>query len=100
MAKNDNSREMENDPGRAPRTVIGNYKDDQSLILVTEGYDEKGKSGATPQESQNKLKKLGVIDAYNLDGGGSASLILNGRVVNKPSDGSLRPVPTHFLFFK
>ncbi|MFE9273770.1 phosphodiester glycosidase family protein [Paenibacillus glucanolyticus] len=87
-------------PGRAPRTVIGNYKDDQLLILVTEGYDENGKSGATLQELQNKLKKLGVIDAYNLDGGGSASLVLNGRVVNKPSDGSLRPVPTHFLFFE
>jgi len=87
-------------PGRAPRTVIGNYKDDQLLILVTEGYDEKGKSGATLQELQTKLKKMGVIDAFNLDGGGSASLVLNGRVVNKPSDGSLRPVPTHFLFFK
>lgn len=87
-------------PGRAPRTVIGNYKDDQLLILVTEGYDEKGKSGATLQELQVKLKKLGVIDAYNLDGGGSTSLVLNGRVVNKPSDGNLRPVPTHFLFFK
>ena len=38
--------EMENDPGRAPRTVIGNYKDDQLLILVTEGYDEKGQIGS------------------------------------------------------
>ena len=87
-------------PARAPRTVIANYKDDQLLILVTEGYDEKGKSGATLQELQNKLYHLGVKDAYNLDGGGSSSLILNGRVVNKPSDGRLRPVPTHFLFFK
>ncbi|WP_459967365.1 phosphodiester glycosidase family protein [Paenibacillus sp. JCM 10914] len=87
-------------PKRAPRTVIGNYKDDQLLILVTDGYDEKGTSGATLQELQNKLNQLGVIDAYNLDGGGSSSLILNGRVVNKPSDGSLRPVPTHFLFFE
>lgn len=87
-------------PARAPRTIIGNYKDDQLLILVTEGYDEKGKSGATLQEIQKKLKQLGVKDAYNLDGGGSSSLVLKGRVVNKPSDGRLRPVPTHFLFFK
>ncbi len=88
------------EPARAPRTVIGNYKDDQLLILVTEGYDENGKSGATLEELQSKLYHLGVQDAYNLDGGGSSSLILNGRVVNNPSDGSLRPVPTHFLFFK
>lgn len=87
-------------PARAPRTVIANYKDDQLLVLVTEGYDEKGKSGATLSEIQKKLKLLGVKDAYNLDGGGSSSLVLKGRVVNKPSDGRLRPVPTHFLFFK
>lgn len=87
-------------PKRAPRTVIGNYKDDQLLIMVVDGYDEKGSSGATLQELQNKMYKLGVQNGYNLDGGGSSSLILNGRVVNKPSDGVLRKLPTHFLFFE
>lgn len=87
-------------PKRAPRTVIGNYKDDQLLIIVVDGYNESGSSGATLEELQGRLLKLGVIDAYNLDGGGSSSLILNNRVMNRPSDGSLRPVPTHFLFYK
>ncbi|WP_338542697.1 phosphodiester glycosidase family protein [Paenibacillus tundrae] len=87
-------------PKRAPRTVIGNYKDDQILIIVVDGYNEKGSSGATLEELQARLYKLGVVDAYNLDGGGSSSLVLNNRVVNNPSDGNLRPVPTHFLFYK
>ncbi|MGN7358249.1 phosphodiester glycosidase family protein [Paenibacillus sp. SAF-054] len=87
-------------PKRAPRTVIGNYKDDQLLVIVVDGYNENGSSGATLQELQSKMYGLGVQDAYNLDGGGSSSLIVNGRVVNHPSDGSLRPVPTHFLFYK
>ncbi len=87
-------------PLRAPRTVIGNYKDDQLLVLVVDGDNEKGRSGATLEELQNKLANLGVQDAYNLDGGGSSSLVVNGRVINHPSDGTLRPVPTHFLFFK
>ncbi|MGF9698152.1 MULTISPECIES: phosphodiester glycosidase family protein [Paenibacillus] len=87
-------------PKRAPRTVIGNYKDDQLLIIVVDGYNENGSSGATLEELQGRLYKLGVVDAYNLDGGGSSSLILNNRVVNNPSDGNLRPVPTHFLFYK
>lgn len=87
-------------PLRAPRTVIGNYKDDQLIILVIDGYDEKGNSGATLEELQDKLYKMGVVNAYNLDGGGSSSLVLNGKVINNPSDGQLRPVPTHFLFFK
>lgn len=80
--------------------MIGNYKDDQLLIIVVDGYNEAGSSGATLEELQGRLYKLGVVDAYNLDGGGSSSLIVNNRVVNNPSDGSLRPVPTHFLFYK
>lgn len=87
-------------PLRAPRTVIGNYKDDQLIILVIDGRDENGSSGATLTELQNKLLNMGVQDAYNLDGGGSSSLVVNGEVINHPSDGQLRPVPTHFLFFK
>lgn len=56
-------------PKRAPRTVIGKYKDDQLLVLVADGYNENGNSGATLEEIQNKLYNMGVIDAYNLDGG-------------------------------
>ncbi|WP_342439114.1 phosphodiester glycosidase family protein [Paenibacillus sp. FSL L8-0436] len=87
-------------PKRAPRTVIGKYKDDQLLVLVADGYNENGTSGATLEEIQNKLYNMGVIDAYNLDGGGSSSLIFRGKVINNPSDGNLRQVPTSFLFFK
>ncbi|PWV92086.1 exopolysaccharide biosynthesis protein [Paenibacillus cellulosilyticus] len=87
-------------PKRAPRTVIANYKDDQLLFLVIDGYNESGSSGATLEELQILLKRFGAKDAYNLDGGGSSSLIFNGRIVNKPSDGQLRSLPTHFLFFK
>ncbi|MDK8183129.1 phosphodiester glycosidase family protein [Paenibacillus sp. UMB4589-SE434] len=87
-------------PNRAPRTTIGNYKDDQLLIMVIDGYNENGGSGATLEEMQQKMINLGVRDAYNLDGGGSSSLIFKGRVVNHPSDGELRQLPTHFLFFE
>ncbi len=86
-------------PARAPRTVIANYKDSQLLLLVTDGYN-KGGTGAALEEIQALLKKYGAVDAYNLDGGGSSSLIFNGKVINTPSDGQLRKVPTHFLFFK
>jgi exopolysaccharide biosynthesis protein len=87
-------------PKRAPRTVIANYKDDQLLFLVADGYNESGSSGATLGEMQILLQRYGAVDGYNLDGGGSSSLIFNGQVINKPSDGQLRKLPTHFLFFK
>ncbi|MCC3376207.1 phosphodiester glycosidase family protein [Cohnella sp. REN36] len=87
-------------PKRAPRTVIANYKDDQLLFLIANGYNENGSSGATLEEMQLLLQRYGAVDGYNLDGGGSTSLVFNGRVVNSPSDGTLRKLPTHFLFFK
>jgi exopolysaccharide biosynthesis protein len=87
-------------PARAARTIIGNYKNDQLLFLVTDGHDESGNSGATLAEIQDKLVQLGVQDAYNLDGGGSSTLVFDGSLVNHPSDGKLRPLATNFLFFK
>ncbi len=46
-------------PLRAPRTVIGKYKDDQLIIIAADGYNENGSSGATLQELQNKLYNMG-----------------------------------------
>lgn len=87
-------------PKRAPRTVIASYKDDQLLFLVADGYNEKGSSGATLPEMQLLLQRFGALDGYNLDGGGSSTLVFNGKVINQPSDGKLRKLPTNFLFFK
>lgn len=87
-------------PTRAARTIIANYKHDHLLFLVINGNDGNGSYGATLAELQEKLKQLGAVDAYNLDGGGSTSLVINGEVWNHPSDGKLRPLATHFLFFK
>jgi exopolysaccharide biosynthesis protein len=87
-------------PRRASRTVIARYKDDQLLFLVADGYNEKGSSGATLAEMQLLLERYGALDGYNLDGGGSSSLVFNGQVINHPSDGQLRELPTNFLFFE
>jgi len=87
-------------PLRAPRTVIANYKDNQILMIVIDGRGEDGSSGATLEELQILLSRFGTIDGYNLDGGGSSTLVFKGRVVNSPSDGRLRRLATNFLFFK
>lgn len=87
-------------PKRAPRTVVASYKDDQLLFIVADGYNERGSSGATLEEMQSLLMSYGAIDGYNLDGGGSSTLVFNGRVINNPSDGQLRKLPTNFVFFK
>lgn len=87
-------------PYRAARTVMANYKNDHLLFLVVDGRDETGRSGATLVEMQSLLKRLGAVDAYNLDGGGSSTLIVNGKLKNRPSDGEMRKLPTHFVFYE
>jgi exopolysaccharide biosynthesis protein len=98
--KTDIPAKWQSSPKRAPRTVIASYKDDQLLFLIADGYNEQGSSGATLAEMQMLLQRFGARDGYNLDGGGSTSLVFNGRVINNPSDGQLRKLPTNFLFFK
>jgi exopolysaccharide biosynthesis protein len=40
----------------------------------------------TLAEAAEFLRKQGVAHALNLDGGGSTALLIDGRVVNRPSD--------------
>ena len=48
--------------------------------------------GLTLQELATYFLRLGARDAVNLDGGGSSVMVINGEVVNKPSDGRERTV--------
>lgn len=87
-------------PYRAARTVVGNLKNGQLVFIVANGTDDRGSAGASLAELQEKLQKLGVQDAYNLDGGGSSTLVWGQEIINRPSDGRMRAMPTHFVFFK
>ena len=31
------------------------------------------------------MKELGVTDAYNLDGGGSSTMVFQGNIINNPT---------------
>ncbi|WP_341869692.1 phosphodiester glycosidase family protein [Paenibacillus protaetiae] len=66
-------------PARAPRTVLANYKDDQLLFLVVDGYNENGSSGATLSEMQILLQRYGAVDGYNLDGAAPRPLFLTAK---------------------
>jgi exopolysaccharide biosynthesis protein len=52
----------------------------------------------TLAELADLMRELGARDALNLDGGGSTTLVLGGRVVNRPTDGAgERPVTNALL---
>lgn len=77
--------------GRAPRTAVGITADKKILMVCVDGR-QKNSAGMTLKELARYMKRLGAVDAMNLDGGGSTTFFLMGKVLNSPSDGRERPV--------
>ena len=81
----------ENDEvGRAmasnPRTAIGVIDDLHYLFVVSDGRTGDS-DGLSLYELATFLQSLGVQTAYNLDGGGSSSMVFLGNLVNNPVNG-------------
>ncbi|GAB3417396.1 phosphodiester glycosidase family protein [Niabella aquatica] len=78
-----------------PRTAIGITADRKLIFFVCEGRQmTSGVAGLTTGNVADVLKKIGCIDALNLDGGGSSCMLVNGMETIKPSDGRQRSVLT------
>lgn len=77
-----------------PRTMLGQKADGTFILAVADGRSIASKGLDVYQQAQVMLD-LGCINAVNLDGGGSSTMVTveNGKAktVNKPSSG-LRPV--------
>ena len=71
---------------RHPRTAVAKLKDGKFLMITVDGRQPGVSVGMNLQELAEYLLSIGAADAMNLDGGGSTTMFLNGRVVNKPSD--------------
>ena len=71
-----------------PRTAIGITAAGKLLFLVV---DSVGR-GMSLREVADVLRKLGAVEAMNLDGGGSSTFWVDGQCRNQPSDGSARTV--------
>ena len=76
---------------RHPRTAIG-YDEANLYLVVVDGRQKGLSDGMTLAELAALMQRLGCADALNLDGGGSSTMWLDGKVVNTPSDGRERPV--------
>lgn len=70
---------------RHPRTAVANLKDGKFLMLTADGRSESS-GGIDLYDLADFLLELGAVDALNLDGGGSTTMVLDGKVVNHPSD--------------
>lgn len=70
--------------GIAPRTSIGQTADGTVLMLVIDGR-QVSSAGATLKDVIGIMQEYGAVNASNLDGGSSTTLIYNGAIVNSPS---------------
>lgn len=71
---------------RHPRTAVAKLKDGKFLMMTVDGRQPGVSVGMSLQELAEYLLNLGAVDAMNLDGGGSTTMFLDGKVVNTPSD--------------
>lgn len=70
---------------RHPRTAVAKLKDGKFLMITVDGRSEAS-GGIGLQDLAEYLLSLGATDAMNLDGGGSTTMFVDGKVVNHPSD--------------
>ena len=68
------------------------------LILTTEGPNDSPNGGFTAAQLARVAYDVGAVNAYNLDGGNSASLILNGVKMNRFGKGGSRDI-TDLIYF-
>lgn len=81
---------------RHPRTAIG-YNDAQIMLVMVDGRQPGWSIGMTLPELACLMQELGCTDALNLDGGGSTTAWVRGKVVNRPSDGRERLIANGVL---
>lgn len=84
---------------RHPRTAVG-AREDGTLLLVTVDGRRPGESvGMSLPELTDLMLELGCVSAINLDGGGSTTMVVDGKVVNSPSGGEARRNADAILLF-
>lgn len=71
---------------RHPRTAIARLKDGRVLLATVDGRQPGVSAGMSLRELADLLLEFGASEAINLDGGGSTTMVVNGKLVNVPSD--------------
>ena len=82
---------------RHPRTAVGQTADGRLIFAVVDGRQPGYSVGMTTFEMALTMVRLGAVRAMQLDGGGSSTMAFDGKVLNSPSDGRERPVPTALM---
>jgi hypothetical protein len=90
LVRNGKIREFDGIQVRQPRTAFG-WSDKYFCLVQVDGRQSRHSMGMTLPELAAYFVKLGCTEALNLDGGGSCTTWINGRIVNSPCQGRERP---------
>jgi hypothetical protein len=71
---------------RHPRTLVGTHADGSVWLVTVDGRQPKLSAGMSLYELRALARRLGLRNALNLDGGGSTTMWVAGKIVNSPSD--------------
>jgi exopolysaccharide biosynthesis protein len=69
-------------------------------MVCVDGGQPNTSSGMTLTELADFMKSLGCESALNLDGGGSTTMVIRNRAVNRPSDGQERNISSALMVRK
>lgn len=69
-----------------PRTAIGIIDELHYIFVVSDGRTAES-AGLSLLQLAELMIDFGVTTGYNLDGGGSSTMVFNGKIVNKPTSG-------------
>ena len=84
---------------RHPRSAIGQLADGRILLVAVDGRQSGYSVGMTTFEMAQTLVRLGAVRGMQLDGGGSTTLAFDGKILNRPSDRTERPISTALMLF-
>lgn len=85
---------------RHPRTAIAKLESGKLLLVTVDGRQPGVSAGMTLEMLAEFLLELSAVDAINLDGGGSTTMVVHNKIVNRPSDQTgERPVSDAILVF-
>jgi hypothetical protein len=84
---------------RHPRTAVGQSEDGRILLVAVDGRQSGYSVGMTTFEMAQTLVRLGAVRGMQLDGGGSTTLAFDGKILNRPSDKTERPISTALMLF-
>jgi hypothetical protein len=73
---------------RDPRTGVGQTADGRILFVAVDGRQPGYSTGLTNFELALTMMRLGCVTASALDSGGSTTMAFDGKLLNRPSDGT------------